>query len=217
MTTDNAKGIVYVLINPAMPGLVKIGKTTRDDVHQRMQELFSTGVPVPFKCHYACKVDVNLCDKIEKALHNAFGPDRVNPNREFFQIDPARATEILKLFDSEGATDITEEVEQEINNDLTAADRDAGERLKIKRRPPLNFKDMGIGEHSILTFTDNENVTVEVISEKKIKYNGQEMSLTAVTRELKNLDFNVQPTKYWIFEGKNLSDIYDETYPFEEA
>lgn len=53
---DNNKGIVYVLTNSAMPGLVKIGMTTRESIDTRMKELYSTGVPVPFDCEYACEV-----------------------------------------------------------------------------------------------------------------------------------------------------------------
>ena len=41
--------IVYVLTNPAMPGIVKIGKTNRDDPQVRMNELYTTGVPLPFE------------------------------------------------------------------------------------------------------------------------------------------------------------------------
>lgn len=50
------EGIVYVLSNEAMPGLVKIGRTNRDDLEVRLRELYTTGVPLPFKCEYACKV-----------------------------------------------------------------------------------------------------------------------------------------------------------------
>ena len=82
---QNNYGIVYVLTNPAMPGLVKIGMTTRDNLDARMKELYGTGVPVPFECKYACKVKSSDCAKIEKALHTAFAPNRINVNRKFFQ------------------------------------------------------------------------------------------------------------------------------------
>jgi len=49
-------GIVYLLTNPVMPGVVKIGMTTREDMDARMRELYSTGVPVPFECRFACRV-----------------------------------------------------------------------------------------------------------------------------------------------------------------
>ena len=79
------EGIIYLLSNPAMPGILKIGKTTKEDVKLRMKELYSSGVPLPFECLYAAKVrDI---DSVEKALHTAFSPDRVNPKREFFEIE----------------------------------------------------------------------------------------------------------------------------------
>lgn len=43
-------GIVYLLTNPVMPGLVKIGMTLRDEIDARMKELYTTGVPLPFEC-----------------------------------------------------------------------------------------------------------------------------------------------------------------------
>ncbi len=49
------EGSVYVLTNPAMPNMVKIGKTTRD-LELRLADLYSTGVPLPFECEYAAKV-----------------------------------------------------------------------------------------------------------------------------------------------------------------
>ena len=44
-------GIIYVLVNEAMPGLIKIGKITKEgkSVEDRMKELDSTGVPLPFE------------------------------------------------------------------------------------------------------------------------------------------------------------------------
>ena len=51
MNTKQANyGIVYVLTTQAMPGLVKIGMTTRDNLDARMRELYGTGVPVTLEC-----------------------------------------------------------------------------------------------------------------------------------------------------------------------
>lgn len=45
-------GLVYVLSNRVMPGLVKIGMTTRSEIDARLRELYTTGVPVPFDIYY---------------------------------------------------------------------------------------------------------------------------------------------------------------------
>lgn len=100
-------GIVYLLTNPCMPGLVKIGMTTQEDIEKRMKELYTTGVPVPFECQFACEVNKKDCAKIEKALHTAFEPQRINKNREFFKINVEQARAILELFHH---TDVTEEI-----------------------------------------------------------------------------------------------------------
>ena len=56
-----------------------------EDVKSRMAQLYTTGVPLPFECVYAVRVP--NCERVETALHTAFGPDRINPRREFFEID----------------------------------------------------------------------------------------------------------------------------------
>jgi hypothetical protein len=81
--------IVYVVTNPAMPGLVKIGWTENTDAKIRIDQLYTTGVPVPFEIAYACKTSRG--EEVEKALHTAFAPHRVNPKREFFRIDIAQS------------------------------------------------------------------------------------------------------------------------------
>lgn len=213
MAKQDNKGIVYVLTNSVMPGLVKIGMTTRESIDTRMKELYSTGVPVPFDCNYACEVKVSDCAKIEKALHKAFEPNRINANREFFSIKPEQATAILELFDRK---DITSEVAAEIENDLTPEDKVAGEKIKSSRRPPVNYREMGIGTGAKLTFVKDSYVQVAISGDKKVLYNGEELSLTAVTKKLLGITHAIQPTAYWAYEGKNLRDIYDEIHPIEE-
>ena len=92
-----SEGIVYVLTNPAMLGMVKIGKTSRA-MDARLNELYSTGVPLPFECAYAARVSDE--GAVERAFHQAFGPYRVNPKREFFKIEPEQAIALLKLMET---------------------------------------------------------------------------------------------------------------------
>ncbi len=206
-------GIVYLLTNPVMPGLVKIGMTAQEDIDKRMKELYTTGVPVPFECQFACRVKKTDCVKIEKALHTAFEPQRINANREFFRINVGQAKAILELFHH---TDVTEEVTDEIQNDLTDDDKAASAKAQ-PHRPALNFYEMGMQKGDKLIWKDDPTISVTVISERKVSYNGEETSISALSAQLKGYKSrHIAPGGHWLFNDKLLSDIYDETYPFEE-
>ena len=206
-------GIVYLLTNPCMPGLVKIGMTKQEDLDKRMKELYTTGVPVPFECQCACMVNNKDCAKIEKALHPAFDPQRVNKNREFFKINVEQAKAILELFHH---TDVTEDVSEEIQNDLTDDDKAASSKAQAKR-PALNFYEMGLHKGDILKWKDDPNIFVTIISDRRVSYNGEEVSISALSAQLKGYKAkHIQPTPHWLYDKRLLSDIYDETYPFEE-
>ena len=199
------KGIVYVLTNPAMPGLVKIGKTNRRNLGKRLAELYSTGVPVPFECHFAGIVADP--DDVEKRFHKAFSPYRFNPKREFFKIEPDQAVALLELLVLE---DVTDSVSQQ------AAKVDAGSKAAADklRRPNFNFTEMGIAVGTELVFTRGEAHTCRVVDEHKVEYDGDVYSLTALTTELLGSKYNVQPTPYWTHRGRTLLEIYDRVYAF---
>lgn len=75
-------GIIYFLVNPAIPGLVKIGRTA-GTVETRIQQLSSTSVPQPFQVLATFHVyDSEAC---EKKVHLALHDWRPNMNREFFK------------------------------------------------------------------------------------------------------------------------------------
>ena len=206
-------GIVYVLSNPAMPGIYKIGITGREELRQRLRELSaSTAIPVPFECEYARRIDNYR--QVEKALHTAFRTERVNPEREFFRTEPDRIRVLLELFSGE---DVTPEVRHDIDKDTSVTDKRAGEQLKIIRRPPLNFEEMHIPAGSVLQFEKGDLVVQAIVSApKRVSYDGADYSLTALTQKLLKLPYAVAPCPYWTFDGRNLSDIYDETYPIGE-
>jgi hypothetical protein len=83
-----SRGFVYILSNPSMPGIVKIGKTTRS-VEQRAFELYQTGVPTPFEV--VKSVLSPDCDELERLMHQSLDQHRINNAREFFLLDAVPA------------------------------------------------------------------------------------------------------------------------------
>lgn len=79
------KGYVYVLSNPSMPGLVKIGRS-KVSGNSRASQLYKgdTGVPTPFELEFECLFD--NCIEAEVAVHYELDHLRVNPQREFFKM-----------------------------------------------------------------------------------------------------------------------------------
>ena len=177
-----------------------------------MRELYGTGVPVPFECAYACKVKRSDCEKLEKALHKAFDPQRINANREFFQIKTEQVLPLLELFNK---GDVTQEIAEEIENDLTTEDKDAHEKMNSFRRPSLDFFDMGLKKGDLLVYVKDSDIAVEILDAKKVQYHGESYFLTTITKKILGTNIPIRPTKYWLYEGRNLSDIYEETYTLE--
>lgn len=205
---EKSEGIIYILSNPAMPGLIKIGMTNQEDVKLRMAQIYTTGVPLPFECVYAARV--SNYEKVEKALHTAFGPDRINPKREFFEIESMQAISIIKLMEIE---DVTPKVKAE-KEEVDEVDREAGEEYARKKRPRFSFTEMNIPVGSeLVNVTNGESVTVQ--SDRTVLFRGDETSLTNATRLILGNSYHVAPSPYWTYNGKLLKAIYEETYPAE--
>ena len=87
-------GWLYVISSPSLPGLVKIGCTRRLNPALRVRELSSSSLPEPYHAH--CFVFSDDCFELENNIHKYFDKDRVNPDREFFRIEPKEAIDVLK-------------------------------------------------------------------------------------------------------------------------
>ena len=169
--------VVYILTNPVIPDLVKIGRTT--NLEERVRALSShTGVPVPFEVYYACTVDDSR--KVEKHLHDGFGDHRINSKREFFRINPERVLSILKLVEQQNITpssDYVEDTEEQIS-----LNKERG------RRSNFTFSSVGITPGSILHFVRDEAVTVTVVDDRNVMFEGEITSLTQSSLTLLNRD-----------------------------
>ncbi len=140
-------------------------------------------------------------DRVEKALHTAFSPDRENPKREFFEIEATQAIAILKLLELENVSPL---VEQEANVTDAA-------RVYAHKRPRMNFEEMGIPIGSELSFNNSGEIAV-VISDRIVQFIDEETSLTNATRPAlgESYAYNVVPGPYWSFNGRRLRDVYND-------
>lgn len=77
-------GYLYILANSAMPGLVKVGKTTRSPSERAGELSGATGLPTPFIVVYEQLFED--CDAAESFVHAFLAQQgyRVSDNREFF-------------------------------------------------------------------------------------------------------------------------------------
>ena len=106
-------GYVYVMSNPSMPQLYKIGFTSRAP-EERIQEANqpNTWIPTPFVYEFF-KFVANPQQK-ETTIHKLLAKDRVNPNREFFRVDLEHVRLLFDLMD----TTQTPEPEQDVETRL---------------------------------------------------------------------------------------------------
>ena len=85
-TKRQVLGNIYILSNPAMPGLLKIGFTKKPKVSDRADELSKlTAIPLPFKIEYELLVDNPK--QYEHKLHKELKIHRVSQDREFFRVE----------------------------------------------------------------------------------------------------------------------------------
>lgn len=89
-------GCVYILANMYMPGLVKIGATTKSPYFRADQLSSATGVPGAFDVIAFLRCDD--CMVMEAVVHAYIHEHRVELNREFFDIPVFDAVEILGEF-----------------------------------------------------------------------------------------------------------------------
>lgn len=82
------KGYVYVLSNPALPGLVKIGYSMHSGAARRAQ-LSNTSVPHSFELVF--EVLIPSAFLAEQEIHRRLARYRESEGREFFRVDTASA------------------------------------------------------------------------------------------------------------------------------
>ena len=204
-TDTSLKGIVYILTNDYMPGVIKIGYTTQS-IKERLKELDKTGTPWPFRCHFA--VETERYKEIEKFVHEAFADYRIRENREFFKISPEKAVAALRI---SGGTEI-KTTDDAIDEQGNALPNPISPELKKKR---FNFDKYGIPVGAELCFTRDCEKKCKVVGNGNVEYNGTEYSLSKLALKLlKEIGYNwkyVQGPAFFSYEGTVLTELKDKS------
>lgn len=217
-----------------MPGTVLIGYSRKENISGEIAELYTSSVPAPFKCELAASV--GNAREVLDLIHSIFASARISPDRDFYKVSSEQVLAVLKLA---GGKDVTpgedgtvaaaaaEAAPAPANGRRRAANgrrkaangrrrprksqaKSASGRKRRRRRPNLNFGQLGIGPGSVLVGRDGTEVIVH--DERQVNYQDEVLFITPATRRMLGLDDNavVSAGQYWTYNGRKVSELYDE-------
>jgi len=209
----DTQGYVYILTNPSFrEDWVKIGKSSRP-VDIRSKELDNTAVPLPFEIFATLKT--SKYEIVEKKIHKAIDrltDLRIRQNREFFNIKPELALEILNdeamILDDAEITLYRDNVPIKDNTQIQE------DIIHKKQRPRFKFSMVNIPIGTKIIFIPT-GLTVKVASDDQIEYDGRIYKLspfvgTFMPAEKRNTSGAYQGPKYFSYNGKVLDDLRSE-------
>ena len=192
-----AKGYIYIMTNPALKDMVKIGFAT--DVESRRKQLSTTALPYEYEVYATYETSGKLEDKtLHRMIDNLNQELRVSSNREFFVMSPEEAYALLEAIATISGT----------HEKLKKVKVVEARKQKV-RKPPVNFVKCGIPMGAELVFIEDPSVVAKVVSERKVEYNGEITSLSAISDQIKG--YSTPGPSFFTYNGKKVSDIAAET------
>lgn len=199
-----AKGYIYIMTNPSLgKDIVKIGYAK--DVEARRKQLSTTALPFEYEVFATYETSGNLEDKKLHKLIDNLNPDlRISKNREFFFMTPDDAYELLEsIAIISGSLDRLQKVKS-----------DSEDAARRTRKPPVDFFKCGIPKGAELVFIEDPSVVCVVDSNRKVLYNDELTSLSAISDSIKG--YSTSGPSYFTYNGKLVSDIARETQRKDE-
>ena len=185
------------MTNPALKDMVKIGYAS--DVETRRKQLSTTALPYEYEVFATYETSGNLEDKKLHKMIDNLNPDlRVSSNREFFIMTPDEAYELLEAIAVISGT-----------KDKLKKVKTAPAKKQVVRRPPVNFVKCGIPMGAELVFTEDSSIVVKVVSERKVEYNGEITSMSAISDAIKG--YPTPGPQFFTYNGEKISDIAQRT------
>lgn len=215
-----APGFVYILTNPSFrEDWVKIGKSSRP-VDIRSKELDNTAVPLPFEIY--ATMQTTKYDKVEKHVHKLIDrltDLRIRQNREFFNVQPQIALDILndiaKMIDDAVVTvykDNKPIYNKEEEPHTKEQDPAVSKRVVKRSRFKFSMVDIPIGAKLIFAPTGAE---VRVVDDDKIEYQDRIYKLspfvgTFMPADKHNKSGAYQGAKFFTYNGEFLDRLREK-------
>ena len=194
-----AKGYIYIMTNPCLQNMIKIGYAT--DVEVRRRQLSTTALPYEYEVFAIYETQGNLEDKKLHALIDNLNPDlRVSKNREFFVMSAEDAYELLEAIAIISGT----------RDKLQKMKTNTSSTVQKTKRPAIKFSKCGIPVGAELVYVEDNSVKVIVEGDWKVSYNGEITSLSAVAGKLKGVKA-IQGTSCFTYNGKLITEIAEQT------
>lgn len=212
---EEKKGVIYILTNPSFPDYAKIGYA--DDIERRLQQLNrSECIPFAFRVFATYEVNSRLSDLKIHAIIDKINPDlRSIENfngqkrvREFYAMSAEDAYAILEaIAEIHGCLDKLKLInpnEEEIRAEETAEEVKAESRT---RSANFTFSEWKIPVGAVLEYYTDKNITCTVVDDRKVKYNGEIMSLTGVAKIITGKTTGIAGPRYFKYKDAWLWDI----------
>ena len=192
-----ANGYIYIMTNPALKDMVKIGFAS--DVETRRKQLSTTALPYEYEVYATYETSGNLEDKKLHRMIDNLNPDlRVTSNREFFVMTPEEAFELLESIATISGT-----------KDKLKRVKTPKPKKQNVRRPPVNFSKCGIPMGAKLVYIDDSSVVATVVSDRKVEYNNEITSLSAISDAIRG--YATSGPYLFTYKGRRVSEIAEET------
>ncbi len=209
---EQKPGYVYILTNPSFKeDWVKIGKSSRP-VDIRSKELDNTAVPLPFEIY--ATLQTKKYNEVEKLIHKTIDrltDLRIRQNREFFNVPPAKALEILKDISTTLDDAIIDEVHLKGMKAMHSEEDAESPHAAHKQRPRFKFSMVHIPIGATLTFIPT-GIQVKVADDDHIEYQNRIYKLspfvgTFMPEERRNTSGAYQGAKYFTYKGEILDNL----------
>lgn len=126
-------------------------------------------------------------------------PDlRISKNREFFVLSPEDAYELLESIATISGT-----------KEKLKKVKIAPTKKQKTKRPPVNFAKCNIPIGAELVYVEDSSVVAIVVDERKVQYNDEITSLSAISDRIKG--YSTSGPTVFTYNGKTVSQIAEET------